>query len=168
MSKEITPQPPESLIKNDHTFAKVDAPDRKKEIVREKLLPSPDKRQKNIPSVCEDIIHGSRSTTKSRSAFGYPSSNLLTHAQIQKLSFRQQLAYVTKQSQQQELKNRGHSIVNSSLNVYWRAENIWRVGLIESFCENTGTHKLNFAIHPPKNQHASMDIDLSTVESKLV
>ena len=121
-----------------------------------------------IFSVLKDIIQRTRSSKKSELELPYPSSNLLTDVQIRKLSFRQQLAYVTRQSRQEELKRRGHSIVGSSLSVYWQKDNVWRVGFIESFCENTGKHKLNFGMHLPKVQNISMDIDLSTVESKIV
>ena len=137
-------------------------------VLKKKSSVSCDESHKNILTIRKDGTQRTRSSKKSELELPYPSSNLLTDVQTRKLSFRQQLAYVTKQSRQQELKRRGHSIVGSSLSVYWQKDNVWRVGFIESFCENTGKHKLNFGMHLPKVQNISMDIDLSTVESKIV
>ena len=165
LSKELSPQ---SLIKNDHAFVKVETPNCNRQSTEKKSSVSCDESHKNILTIRKDGTQRTRSSKKSELELPYPSSNLLTDVQTRKLSFRQQLAYVTKQSRQQELKRRGHSIVGSSLSVYWQKDNVWRVGFIESFCENTGKHKLNFGMHLPKVQNISMDIDLSTVESKIV
>ena len=94
---------------------------------------------KNILTIRKDGTQRTRSSKKSELELPYPSSNLLTDVQTRKLSFRQQLAYVTKQSRQQELKRRGHSIVGSSLSVYWQKDNVWRVGFIESFARILGS-----------------------------
>eukprot|EP00944_MAST-04C_sp_MAST-4C-sp1_P016214 g16214.t1 len=168
LSKELTSRPLGSLIKNDHAFEKFKVPNSNRESAKKELSLSCDQSHKNITSIREDIIQRPRSSKKSELELRYPSSNLLTDAQIRNLSFRQQLAYVTRQSRQEELKRRGHAIVNSSLSIYWQKDNVWRVGFIESFCENTGKHKLNFGMHLPNVQSISMDIDLSTVESKIV
>ena len=103
---------------------------------------------------------------KSRFELKVPASNLLSETEISKMTYRKQMAYITRQTAQEEVKKKGASLNKTFLYVHWGKEDNWRAGFIEDYNETTGKHKIKFDIGATGLEPVFLDVDLSTVETK--